>query len=242
MQKIIKEVFKNFILIKEDKENFYFKAKTGPSKITKIPKKLNKKLCCYMGLIIGDGHINKDKKRIIIELVDFDLIKKIENLTKNLFNIKPQIYKITDKRPNRKIRYSLQINNSAIHNLFNKVIGIPKGNKSSIVRIPKLIKKSSINYKKALLIGLFATDGGKRYWTQIGLSTASKVLREDISHILDEINLRHSKDKWTHKKYKKEYFGIYFRRGNLNPLMRGCRSGQTGQILNSFLKKIGGQA
>jgi len=24
--------------------------------------------------------------------------------------------------------------------------------------------------------------------------------------------------------------------------MRGCRSGQTGQILNSFLKKIGGQA
>lgn len=236
----IKKNFQNFNLISEDKGNFYFKAKTGPSKVTKIPKKINEEISCYTGIIIGDGHIAKNKKRIAIELVDLNLIKKLQKLTISLFMIKSPIYKIIDKRPNRKIRYKLQIDNSMIHTFFNKVIGIPKGNKSSIVCVPSIIKRGTIKNKKALLIGLFVADGGKRYWTKIGLSTASRVLREDVSQLLNEIKLKHSKDQWIYKKYKKEYFGIYFTRKSLNQLMWGCRSGQTGQFLDSFLKKIGG--
>lgn len=240
MEKIIKKELDNFTLIKQDKENFYFKAKTGPSKITRIPKKITRALCCYIGLIIGDGHIKKDKKRVSIELADLNLIKNIQNLTVCLFRIRPSIYKIVDKRPNRKIRYLLQIDNSAIHAFFHKVIDIPKGNKSSIVGIPQLIKNSTVKNKKALLIGLFTADGGRRKINKIGLSTASEVLREGISKLLNELKIEHFKDKWVYKKYKKEYFGIYFTRKNLNNIMRECRSGQTGQFLDSFLKKIGG--
>lgn len=242
MQHIIKDKLNKFRLINENRKSFYFKAITGPSKTTKIPKKLDNTLCCYIGLIIGDGHIKKDKKRISIELVDEELIRKIEKITQNLFGINSSIYKIKDKRPNRKIRYLLQVDNSPLHCFLNEVIKIPKGNKSSIVEIPELIKNSNLKNKVSFLIGLFAADGGKRNHSKIGLSSASKKLRDDISYALKEQNIKHFKDNWIYKKYKKEYFGIYFTRKSLNQLMRGCRSGQTGQIQNSFLEKIGGQA
>ena len=242
MKKVIKKELNNFILLKEDKESFYFKAKTGPSRITRIPKKINQDLLCYVGLIMGDGHLTKERKRIGIELTDLNLINKIQNLTDELFMIKPNILTRIDKRPNRKIRYILQIDNSMLHGFLYKIFEIPKGKKSDIVYISHLIKNNNLRNKKAFLIGLFAAGGGKRKGNKIGLTTASKLLMNDVSNILNELNISHSKESWTYKKYKKEYFGLYFTRNRLNKLMRECRSGQTGQILDSFLEKIGGQA
>ena len=89
-------------------------------------------------MIIGDGHIPRYKKRIIIESIYINLIKYLRELTIFLFMMKPPIYKIVDKRPKRKIRYRLQIHSSPIHSFFHKIIEIPKGNKSKIVRVKEL--------------------------------------------------------------------------------------------------------
>lgn len=62
MENLIKELFINYNLIKESSNHFYYKSKTGSSKITKIPKLLNQELCILTGFIIGDGNIKKDKK------------------------------------------------------------------------------------------------------------------------------------------------------------------------------------
>ena len=57
MENKIKKILSHFLLVDQDNSNFYLKAKTGPSKVTKIPKKLNQKICLYIGIIIGDGHL-----------------------------------------------------------------------------------------------------------------------------------------------------------------------------------------
>ena len=127
-----------------------------------------------------------------------------------------------------------------IYSLLHLVFEVPKGRKSRKVRIPVLIRKGSTKYKIAFLIGLFATDGGKRHGNRAGLSTASRLLRDDISLLLKELKIKHYLDEWLYKKYKRRYFGLYFTKKSIAPLMQGCRSGQTDRILDSFLKKIGG--
>lgn len=216
----------------------YAKAKFGPSKQVKIPIKLNQDLACFVGIIIGDGNLKKTKQRLTIELVDKRLIKKIQNLTYLLFEKKVIIHKRIDKRPKRKIRYYLNINSAAIYDLMNQTFNIPKGKKSDKVTTPLLILKANESIKRAFLIGIMVTDGGKRRWRHIGLSSASEKLRNSISDILNDLKINHKLDKWIHKKYKKTYFGLYFTRDNIKHIMRGCRSGQTGQILESFLEKI----
>lgn len=180
-----------------------------------------------MGLIIGDGHLDKKRKRIVIGLTDLNLIKKIRKLINDLFMIKLNIFSRIDKRPNRKIIHTLQFDNTIVYSLLNKIFEIPKGKKSDIVYVSQLIKKSNLKNKKGFLIGLFASDGGRRH-NKIGLTTTSKLLREDISGLLNDLNIKHSKESWIHKRYKKEYFGLYFTRKRLDKIMWECRSGQTG--------------
>ena len=141
MENLIKELFINYNLIKESSNHFYYKSKTGSSKITKIPKLLNQELCILTGFIIGDGNIKKDKKWISIEISDQTLIKKLSQIFHLSLNIKPQIYKRIDKRPNRKIRYLLQVDNSCIYKLFTSILDIPIGKKVILYLCLKLLKK-----------------------------------------------------------------------------------------------------
>lgn len=226
----------------KNKNYVYVRAKRGPSKTIKLPLKLNQDLACLVGIIIGDGNLKKDKQRVTIELIDKDLMEKIQKLIFILFNKKTILYTRLDKRPNRKPRYCMNINNAAIYDLLNQTFEIPKGNKCRIVRIPKVIKEGKLNEKKAFIIGLFSADGGRRHGKGVGLSTSSKTLRRELSNLLKELKIIHKKDEWVNKKYKKRYFGLYFTRENLKSLMWECRSGQTGQILDSLIKKLEGQA
>lgn len=193
------------------------------------------------GLIIGDGHLHGKKKRISIELRDKELIFRIKNLFYATFKINPSIYLRKVRTKNKKKSHILQIDNSPIYNYFNNILEIPSGKKSNIVKVPKLIKKSITSHKKSFLIGLFLADAGKRNY-QVRYTSASKHLRDEVSELLTGLNIQNFKDQWKHKTYKKEYYGLYFRRKLINLLLRGCRSGQTGQIQNSFIMKFGGQA
>tara|TARA_Y100000034_G_C6732117_1_gene324421 strand:- start:11 stop:727 length:717 start_codon:yes stop_codon:yes gene_type:complete len=229
MKKDVIKSQKELKIISINNKWIFTKAKFGPSKLTRIPFLINEELSFFVAAIIGDGHLKKDKLQISIEISNKKLLISIKKICKELFNRKFNIHKIK-KREGRKQTFNLIMDSKAIYNLLNKVFEIPLGKKSNIVKVPKLILKSNKSIKAAFLIGIMVTEGGKRR-RGIGLSTSSKQLWEDLIKLFENIGIKVLKDKWIYKKYKKEYYGISFKRKSLSLLMRGCRSGQTGQIL-----------
>ncbi len=236
MQLDIKNYFSDMNVI-EKNDHFLIKARYGPSEYVKIDKNLTPDLFCFVGIILGDGHLHKIRKRVKIDLIDKNLLEKIQNLVLYLFNKKARIFKRVDKRKNRNILFHMTINSKAIYVLLNKLFEVPIGKKSNIIQVPQIVKNSSKYIKKSFIVGVMASDGGKRGKNLAGLSTASEKFRDDLSIILDEIGIKNNKDQWINKRYKKMYFGLKFKRDNLDEL-RECQSGQMGQILNSFLKKV----
>ena len=104
---------------------------------------------------------------------------------------------------------------------------IPYGKKSHIVKVPEIIKNSNKLIKIAFLQGIMMTEGGKRK-RGYGLSTASNQLWKDLIQLFSDVGIQVRKDKWTHKRYKKEYYGISFKVEEYSTLMRECQSGQMG--------------
>ncbi len=121
--------------------------------------------------------------------------------------------------------YILRIDSKSICKLIESVFKIPSGKKSDIVAVPFYISNANKNIKIAFLKGIMATEGGKRK-RGFGLSTASKRLWEDLIYLFNNINISISRDKWTHKKYKKNYYGISFNKKYISLLRWECQSGQ----------------
>lgn len=218
---------KELKIIKKTNKALYSKAKFGPSKITRIPLIINSDLTFFVGAIIGDGHLRKEKFQITIELTNYGLLDKLKKICnkefRRDFNISNKI-----KRINRKPTKYLIIDSKAIFNLLNNVFEIPMGKKSHIVTVPKQIILSSKKNKIEFLKGIMATEGGKRK-RGYGMSTASKQLRDEICQLLNEIEIKTNIDQWIHKRYKKTYYGLVFKKDRYS-LMGRCRSGQTGDV------------
>ncbi len=217
---------KDLKVIKEDKEGIYVKAKYGPSKLTRIPFDLGEGLSFFVGAIIGDGHLKKDKLQVSIELSDKDLIIYLKDICKNLFDREFNILNVK-LREGRKPTWVMRIDSKAIYNLLKDVFEISSGKKSHIVKVPGLIKESNDEIKISFLKGIMATEGGRRR-RGYGLSTASEELWEGLIILFNEVNIPVLKDSWIYQKYKKKYYGICFRKEHMKRLMWECRSGQTG--------------
>ena len=170
---------------------------------------INDELAFFVGCIIGDGHLKKSKTQTTIELTNWNLIKHISKLCVSLFNRKFNVTKVK-LREGKQQTYHMCIDSKAIYNLLKNVFGIPSGKKSDVVKIPKCILNSNKEIKIAFLKGLLATEGGKRR-RGYGLSTASKQMWKDLDSIFNSLKVPILKDKWVHKKYRKEYYGITFK-------------------------------
>ena len=219
---------KDLKLITKTKNYIITKAKYGPSKETKIPLKLTKELSFLVATIIGDGHLRKSKRQILIELTDISLLKRIQEYCIQTFNRKFNINPVK-LRLGKKPSWQIPMDSKAIYNLLNQTFEIPIGKKSHIVKVPEFIKKSNKKIKKSFLQGIMLTEGGKRR-RGYGLSTASKTLQEELFNLFADIGITTTKDKWLYKKYKKEYYGLIFKKEYYSFLMRECRSGQTGYV------------
>jgi len=182
------------------------KAKYGPSKETIIPLKITKELSFIVATIIGDGHLRKSKKQILIELTDINLLKQIQIYCIQIFNRKFSINPVK-QRINRKPSWQIPMDSKAIYNLFNQTFEIPIGKKSHIVKVPEFIKTSNKKIQKSFLQGIMLTEGGKRR-RGYGLSTASKQLQKELSILFKNMGIPTTRDKWTYQKYKKEYYGL----------------------------------
>ena len=213
------------IITKNDRE-IITKARYGPSKLTKIPLYLKENLVFFVGTIIGDGHLKKNKFQISIELSDNELINYIAKICKNLFDREFNVLPVK-LRKGKKQTFTLRIDSKSIYRLLNDVFEIPSGKKSHIVKVPYYIIKANKKIKIAFLKGIMATEGGKRR-RGFGLSTASAQLWMDLDVIFKDVGIPILRDSWTHKRYKKKYYGISFREEHMSLLKWECRSGQTG--------------
>ncbi|MCH7850801.1 MAG: hypothetical protein IH845_04120 [Nanoarchaeota archaeon] len=226
IKKLVLESQKDLNILRITKDYIVVKAKYGPSKETRIPLTLSKDLSIFVSMIIGDGHLKKSKKQITIELSDKKLIEYFKKICFKIFNREFNINPVKP-RPNKKQSWHIPIDSKAIYNLLNQVFEVPIGKKSHTVKVPKIIKSSKKEFKRAFLQGIMLTEGGKRR-RGYGLSTASKTLWEDLQILFENIGIPIKNDKWLYKKYKKEYYGLVFKKDFYPILMRGCRSGQTG--------------
>ncbi len=219
---------KELRMIEKNSKEILTKARYGPSKLTRIPLQLNEELAFFVGAIIGDGHLRKSKLQIVIELSDKSLIEYIKEISRVLFNRSFNINQVKP-REGKKQTFTIQMDSKAIYNLLKEVFEIPSGKKSNIVIVPKQIKYSNENIKIAFLKGIMATEGGKRR-RGFGLSTASRELWEGLIELFEELKIPILKDKWEHKRYKKEYYGICFKKDYMKMLMWECQSGQMGCV------------
>ena len=228
---------KELKILENTKNYIITKAKFGPSKPTIIPLNLTEELAFFAATIMGDGHLKKRKFQTSIELSNKRLIDYIQKICKQIFNRDFNINPVK-LREGKKQSWQIPLDSKSIHSLLNKVFEIPIGKKSHLIKVPKYIKKASNSIKSAFLIGIMVTEGGKRHGKgRYGLSTASQQLWLDLIELFRDLDIKLRTDKWIYKKYKKEYYGLSFKREDLFSLTGRCRSGQTGQILETCFKE-----
>ncbi len=205
---------KELTIITKSKKEIIVKAKRGPSKPTKIPLEMNNELAFFIAAIIGDGHLKKSKYQTVFEVQDKKLVLRMQEICKKNFN---RIFSINERINKEKKYFVLYIDSKAIQNYLNYALEIPTGKKSHLVKVPNIVQKGSKSIKISFLQGIFATEGGNRR-RGYGVSTASKQLWNDLVKLLEDLKITVKTDIWTHKKYKREYYGLVFRKEFLSKL------------------------
>jgi intein/homing endonuclease len=178
------------------------------------PIELNQKTAYIAGVIIGDGHISnstkssKDKSldyRISIEVTELMFLINVTRMIKEVVTTKSTI-RNKKLRERRKQLYYFQFRNKSFHQFLTQDLGIPLGNKCSVVTVPaKILSLPNLHW--SFLAGLFDSDGGIR-GTTIGFTSSSKKLIQQTSELLSELNVKHHAESWRNKKYNKYYYGI----------------------------------
>ncbi len=210
---------------------------TGPRNLVYLPLNLTEELACVLGMILGDGHLKKNEKKIVFEEVTFSQTKLFKEIIDYIFSYDQKIKRRIDKRKNRKVRYNVQINSTCIYLFFNKILEVPIGKKSNVIRVPSFILENTKEIQKSFLMGVLLTDGGKHN-KGYGLSTASEEFRDNIMTLLYSNGIKCYLDGWENEKYKRRYYGLYFKKKEISKIMQGCQSGLMGQIHQEFNKKF----
>ena len=157
-------------LVKELDNCFVLKGKTN-SQLINFPKKLTPELAELIGMVIGDGHLNKTKIEFHNQCKE--LRERYINLLK-FFNVGHRIF---DSHTTTVV----QVTSRVLSRLFNEVFEIPFGKKSDKVIIPQLILKSGDNVLSSFLRGYFDCDGYvPKMKRDLELVTASKIMSEQL--------------------------------------------------------------
>jgi intein/homing endonuclease len=145
-----------------DSSNITFSRKDVEDNV-RIPNRLTSELAEFLGIMIGDGHI-EDRKRTdrnsekVYEMQITGNIKDkeyyinyVNPLIQKLFNIK---FKVFERKKNNSI--VLFKNSKAIHSFLKEKIDLVA--RKNNVRIPSIIRSGSSNIKSSFLRGLFDAD------------------------------------------------------------------------------------
>ena len=162
----------------------------------------------FIGLFAGDGYSDKTSDYKYRTYLFFNLLKEedfVKDLTKNvlipLFNKSPMISK-------RKNLLTLSYYSKEIHKLIKSYLEWdPKIKKTYSVGLKK--KKFSRKFKIGFIRGSLDSDG---YFSQkkISFATVSPKLAEDISSLLKDLEIKHSKTLYKEKrKNRKDIYHIF---------------------------------
>ena len=190
-----------------------------------IPKYLSPNLAYETGLHIGDGHLTiikrKDNNARMFQIVFSGNFKEERGFYFN--TISPLIFKLYNKIPHMredsKNSIRLYFYSQSIATFKNRVLGLPTGKKIGKIRIPKLIKDSSLEMRKNCLRGIIDTDfslsfkkNGKYPTISANFPLECKRLVNDIEEVLIELNIKpcisisnRKDDRYDPIKYYKDY-------------------------------------
>ena len=200
-----------FLLMVLFEENILF-SKRDISKEIKLPATINLELAEILGVILGDGHLecNKKYKSNIVYLLniagsyseDFDYYDTyFRKIFFDLFNADFKIY--------------LRRNDELVINIYSKIIAnffkflwVHPGNKTDFNEIPLIILNSKPEIKRAFIRGVFDTDGsitfkkdfhGKHSSPVISITMKSQKFIEQLSGFMKELG-------FTFSSYREENF------------------------------------
>lgn len=177
-------------LTKLNFHNLICQLECGYSKIkVKAVRNVSEDLAKIIGAHVADGSLRKRKQKWghHYELVIREGYKSNALAFYKWFN---SVFNLNIKPKRKKSHYLIYVSNKIIFDYFTKIFEIPTGRKVDIISIPKIIKESDLEIKKAFLQGLFMFDGGVDYRTgYVNLISRSKNLIIDTTQLLKEINL-----------------------------------------------------
>lgn len=159
-----KEEFKKLWTLIYESSN-YFGCVNG--KIIKLPKYLCYKLIYLLGYILGDGHL-ADPDKSYDKLTSYNSEIRItdgyketfiflKDFFEDLFDYTPKIY--SEKSKVNKEFYRFVIHSKPLHRFLMIICGVPVGNKSKTIDIPKIIKNSPLELQKYFISWFFDADG-----------------------------------------------------------------------------------
>ncbi|MBI4155026.1 Flp pilus assembly complex ATPase component TadA [Candidatus Woesearchaeota archaeon] len=161
-------------LIRENDDYYILKGKTNSS-IVYFPKLVDADIAEFVGLILGDGHIDKTKLEFHNSCVE--LREKYIRLIK-MFNVPYRVFK-------SRTTTVVQVSSRILSSLLSEVFEIPLGNKANKIIIPQVILKSKNEVLAAFLRGYFDTDGSvSKDKRMIELVSASKSMIEYLRFAL----------------------------------------------------------
>lgn len=163
-----------------DKEFIQFQSARGEN--FQLPLYLSEKLAYLMGVIMGDGHIAE----YFINIIDSSK-EHIENLAQMLvmlFNSKTEFFEQSNANA-----WNVNILGKWLVRFFNFLTGQPINERKYPALREPLIFQSNDLLRRNFWAGLMDADGS--YKNVIGFGTASKQLRSDFSHYLNDYNIKH---------------------------------------------------
>ncbi|PIN88631.1 hypothetical protein COU61_04115, partial [Candidatus Pacearchaeota archaeon CG10_big_fil_rev_8_21_14_0_10_35_13] len=154
---------------------------TGRSKPVTVPRFFNGELSYIVGAMLGDGHLG-DRRGHGSEVVFSDLSYK-----SNRDNFMNKMMSVFGIKMSYNTQKGLVSYNSALSVILTK-LGIPKGNKASIIRVPKPVFFSSNECIHNFIKGIFDSDGSAGKYN-ISISSVSKKFIEDLKWLFLRIGI-----------------------------------------------------
>ncbi len=151
-------------------------AKTSPVDVRR-PTCLTPALAAVAGYVIGDGHLTRTNTQFCN--TSPALRSRFRSLVQEAFGI-------STRTSFPKARAALEMADAkAVTELLSVVLEIPRGNKASRVRVPRLIQRSPPAVVSAFLSALFDCEGSvSRRKCEVEFSTASHELAQQLPFLL----------------------------------------------------------
>lgn len=180
-------------------------SKRDISRGIRLPRHLSVELAEFIGIVIGDGHLNvlpsingnsiRRDVCIAANSLECEYIEFIKRLFSELFN-----YDLKESRDKKSNSVLLRAHSKGVIEFLVNVCNLPINRKGKTVHVPDLIMKSSTDIKYAFLRGLADTDFSLsfqkkhrsiRYYPVLKGGFASKHLVMDLEILFEELGFRY---------------------------------------------------